>query len=105
MSVKNLTTDDFEKAVAKGRVLVDCYADWCGPCQMLSPIIEELSDEISDWDFYKLDTDAESEIMEKYEIMSIPTILLFSDGELKDSLVGFRSKEELKKILEKVEEV
>lgn len=105
MSVKNLTTDDFEKAVAKGRVLVDCYADWCGPCQMLSPIIEELSDEISDWDFYKLDTDAESEIMEKYEIMSIPTILLFSDGELKDSLVGFKSKEELKKILEKVEEV
>ena len=66
---------------------------------MLSPIIEELAEEVTDWKFYKLDIDEEPEIAEKYEVMSIPTLLLFEDGELKDTVVGLKAKDELKKIL------
>lgn len=99
MSVAEISEQDFEEKIKSGKVLVDCYADWCGPCQMLSPIIDELSDEIKDWKFYKLDADESAAVMEKYEIMSIPTLLLFENGELKDTLVGFKSKEDLGKIL------
>jgi len=99
MSVKALNEQNFYSSITEGKVLVDCYADWCGPCQMLSPIIEELAEEVTDWKFYKLDIDEEPEIAEKYEVMSIPTLLLFEDGELKDALVGLKAKDELKKIL------
>lgn len=99
MSVAQIAEQDFEEKVKTGKVLVDCYADWCGPCQMLSPIIDELAEEIKGWKFYKLDTDEASSVMEKYEIMSIPTLLVFKDGKLEDMLVGLRSKEDLKKVL------
>ncbi|MBQ3309617.1 thioredoxin [Candidatus Saccharibacteria bacterium] len=103
MSIENLTEKTFDEKVKKGKVLVDCYADWCGPCQMMSPIIDEVAEENDDWQVYKLDTDAEQEIMEKYEIMSIPTLLIFKDGELIDTLVGFKPKAELLKALKNVE--
>ena len=94
MSVAQIAEQDFEEKVKTGKVLVDCYADWCGPCQMLSPIIDELAEEIKGWKFYKLDADEASSVMEKYEIMSIPTLLVFKDGKLEDMLVGLRSKED-----------
>jgi len=97
--VIDLNEKEFDKKVSTGKVLVDCYANWCGPCKMLAPIIEELSGEIDNYTFYKLDVDKNEEISRKYGIMSIPTLLLFEDGELKDKLVGFKNKEELEKIL------
>ena len=90
---------NFNEEIKNGKVLVDCYANWCGPCKMLAPIIEEVSNEINTYTFYKLDVDQNEEIARNYGIMSIPTLLLFENGELKDKLIGFRSKEELLEIL------
>ncbi|MBR5408628.1 thioredoxin [Candidatus Saccharibacteria bacterium] len=103
MSVETITEQDFEKKTKTGKVLVDCYADWCGPCQMLSPVIDELAEETKGWKFYKLDIDEASGIAEEYGIMSIPTLLLFENGELKDTLIGLRTKGDLEKILRNID--
>ena len=84
-----------EKINVNKKVIVDCYADWCGPCRMLGPVIEEVASELNNCDFYKLNVDENNEIPRRYGIMSIPTILIFDSGELKEQLVGFRNKEEL----------
>lgn len=102
MKVIEITNNEFENKInSNGKVLVDCYATWCGPCKMLSPIIDELSEEITDCTFYKLDVDNANDVAVKYNIMSIPTILLFKEGKLIDQIVGFRSKEELKDWIER----
>lgn len=98
--VKDITDQTFKELSSNGKVVVDCFAEWCGPCKMLSPIIDELAEEMEDYVFYKLNVDDAEEIAMEYEIMSIPTLLIFEDGELKDKLIGFKSKEELKEILE-----
>ena len=85
----------------EGKILVDCYASWCGPCRQLSPIIDELSEETDDCLFYKIDVDNAEELCKTYGIMSIPTILIFENKELKDKLIGLKSKEEIKKIINK----
>lgn len=90
-----------DKINVNKKVIVDCYADWCGPCRMLSPIIDELASELVDCEFYKLNVDEANEVSKKYGIMSIPTILIFDNNELKDQLVGLRSKEELINIINK----
>ena len=101
MSVVEIKQDEFKIKVTNAKkVLVDCYADWCGPCKMLSPIIDELAEEIEDVTFYKLNVEEAEDVAMEYEIMSIPTLLIFEDGELKDKLIGFKTKEELKEILE-----
>ena len=99
--VKEIKEEDFKETIKEGRVLVDCYADWCGPCRMLSPIVDQLSEELKDINFYKLNVDDAEETSAEYGIMSIPTLLLFENGELKEQLVGFRSKDELLNILKK----
>ncbi|MBR6113462.1 MAG: thioredoxin [Bacilli bacterium] len=91
--------NNFNEVIKEGKVLVDCYANWCGPCKMLAPIVEELASEIDSYTFYKLDVDKNEEVAREYGIMSIPTLLLFEDGKLKDKLIGFKNKEELEKIL------
>ncbi len=98
MGVIEIGEKEFADRVKTGRVLVDCYADWCGPCRMLSPIIDELSKEIEDYHFYKLNIDDAEEIAKRYGIMSIPTILIFEDGELKKTVIGFHSKDEMKEM-------
>lgn len=90
-----------DKISVSKKVIVDCYADWCGPCRMLSPIIDEVAEELKDCDFYKLNVDEANEIPKKYGIMSIPTILIFDNNELIEQIVGFRSKDELIKIINK----
>ena len=97
--VKDINDSSFDSIIKEGKVLVDCYANWCGPCKMLAPIIEELSSEIDNYAFYKLDVDKNEEISRKYGIMSIPTLLIFENGELKNKLVGFKNKNELEDIL------
>lgn len=97
--VEEINENVFEEKIKSGKILVDCYAPWCGPCRMLSPIIDELSNEVSSYKFYKLNVDDAPDISVRYGIMSIPTLLIFENGELKETLVGFKSKEELKKIL------
>jgi thioredoxin 1 len=97
--VKDITDQTFKELSSNGKVVVDCFAEWCGPCKMLSPIIDELSEELTDVNFYKLNVDESVEVVRKYNIMSIPTILIFNDGELVNQSVGFKSKEELKDLL------
>ena len=97
--VKEINENEFDEVIKEGKVLVDCYATWCGPCQMLSPIVEEVANEVKTYNFYKLDVDQNENISSRYGIMSIPTLLIFEDGNLKETLVGFKSKEELINIL------
>lgn len=97
--VKDITDQTFKELNSNGKVVVDCFAEWCGPCKMLSPIIDELAEELTDVNFYKLNVDESVEVVRKYNIMSIPTILIFNDGELINQTVGLKSKEELKELL------
>ena len=97
--VKEIKENEFKEAIKEGKVLVDCYADWCGPCRMLSPVVDELSEELKDMKFYKLNIDDAEAVATEYGVMSIPNLLVFENGKLKNQLVGFRTKAELKKDL------
>ncbi len=103
--MKEITDSIFDEEVMEADlpVLVDFWAPWCGPCKAVGgPILEELSKEYSDkMKFVKLNVDENPEIAEKYRIMSIPTIKIFKKGKIVEDLVGFKSKTEFKKIIEK----
>ena len=89
--VMRLNYGEFDAEVLKSNVLVlvDFYADWCGPCHAIAPTIEALSDEFEGRvRFVKVDVDANQEVASRYEIMSIPTIMLFENGKVQDSIVG-----------------
>lgn len=75
-----LNNDNFEEKTASGVVLLDFYADWCRPCQNIAPIIDELSEEITDAKIYKVDTEASPDIAANYKVRSIPTFILLKDG-------------------------
>lgn len=98
--VKEITESEFSNVIKSNKkVLVDCYAPWCGPCKMISPIVDMLSEEIQDVTFYKINVDNAQEMAVNYGIMSIPTLLIFENGEMKNRVVGFRSKGELEDLL------
>ncbi len=93
-----LTEENFDQEVLKSDVpvLVDFYAEWCGPCKMLDPILNELAEEYKGkWKLRKVNIDDSPEIAEKYQVQSIPTIKFFKDGKEVDSINGFQSKEKL----------
>ena len=82
-------------------VVIDCWASWCSPCQMVAPVIEEMAQDYAGRILFgKLNVDANREVPIRYQIMSIPTLLLFKNGEPIANIVGFRPKEELKRSLE-----
>ena len=91
--------EDFDKIVGEKKVLVDFYADWCGPCKMLSPILEEISKENKDITILKVNVDDFGELAEKYGIMSIPNLKLFDNGQISKEQVGLSTKEELEKLI------
>lgn len=97
-----ITTENFEKEVLNSEVpvLVDFFATWCGPCKMMSPVVEEIAKEMEGKaKVYKVDTDEEQNLAIKYGIMSIPTFIVFKNGEPVSKTVGMRDKEELIKLL------
>jgi thioredoxin 1 len=99
MTVYEINSNDFKEKISKGKVLVDYFGSWCQPCKILYPIIEELSNEIKDIKFYKLDVDESGDVAQSYEVMGIPTLILFNNGKEVKRIVGVKSKEELKKEL------
>lgn len=104
MAVITVTKDNFKQEVLdyKGKVLVDFYADWCGPCKMTSPIIDELSGEVKDMKFVKIDVDQNQDVASAYSVFSIPNFVIFKDGQLANQFVGAMGKEgflaEIKKV-------
>lgn len=101
MAVIHINKDNFEKEVLKSEVpvLVDFWATWCGPCQMVGPIIEELGEEVKDKKICKVDVDANQEIAREFKVMSIPTIAVFKNGQIEKREVGAKSKEQILEML------
>lgn len=95
--MEHITKDTFESVVLKSEkpVVVDFWAEWCGPCRMLAPVLEELDQEREDLLICKVDVDAEIELAMQFRVVSIPTVLLFRNGEKAGQAIGYMSKEEL----------
>ena len=99
--VQIINDENFSEAVKEGLVLVDFWAEWCGPCKMLSPIIEELSNEMKSVTFAKLSIDENQEMPQKLGISAIPSLILYKDGELVDRVNGLLPKAQLNSFLQK----
>lgn len=102
MAVLHVTTDNFEAEVlqADQPVLVDFFADWCGPCQMVGPLVEQLSEEVDNVKFVKVNIDEEPSLAQQYKVASIPTFLLVRDGQVVKTEVGALPKPALQKFIE-----
>lgn len=100
MAIVHATDQTFSEETKSGLVLTDFWATWCGPCKMIAPVLEELDAEMGDKvKIVKIDVDENQETAAKYGVMSIPTLILFKDGEIVDKVVGYRPKEALQEII------
>ena len=99
--IKKLNSENFVSEVAdnNGKVLVDFYADWCGPCKMLAPILEEIAREHSEITVGKVNVDDCPELAIRYKVASIPTLILFENGAVSDLKIGFADKETVLKMV------
>lgn len=99
-----VTKNNFEAEVLNSdkTVMVDFWAEWCGPCKMLSPIVEQLESELSDIKVCKINIDEEGELALRYNIMSIPTLMFFKNGETAGKLIGVHSKADIIAEIEKI---
>lgn len=91
--------EEFDEIIKNDLVLVDFYATWCGPCQMLSPILEELEKENKNLTIVKIDVDKNETLARSHGVMSIPTIEIYKEGTLTNKQIGYLSKEELQDLL------
>lgn len=99
-NLKYLNDDNFEATIAKGVTLVDFYADWCGPCRRIAPLIEELANEVSgNVTIAKLDIEQAQKTTAEFQVMSIPTIIVFKDGKEHKRLVGLADKNTLLQLI------
>ena len=98
-----ITKNNFENEVLKhkGIVLVDFYADWCGPCMMLKQELATIKETNKDVKICKINTDEEAELAIKFGVMSIPVVYIYKDGEVVDNFIGFRSAKEIEEIIKK----
>ena len=97
---KIINSQEFDNTIESGVVVVDFFATWCGPCKMLSPVIDELSGELENVNFVKVDIDQSMDLAQKFKIVSVPTLKVFKNGEEVDTLMGFMPKEVLKSKVE-----
>ncbi len=103
MEILDVTRENFEEEVLKAdrKVLVDFYADWCGPCKMLAPIVEEVASEHEDLKVVRINIDNEESIAMDYQIMSIPTLVLIKDGKEVDRVIGYVQKKVIETMIER----
>lgn len=94
--IKYLEKNNFNELVKEGYHLVDFYAEWCGPCKMMGPVLESIEDKI---DIIKIDVDKFPDLAQEYRVMSIPDLMIFKDGEKILESVGFQSKEDLEEVI------
>ena len=95
--VKEINAEEYSEIVnSSNPVVIDFHATWCGPCKVLSPILEELNDEIEGVEFVKLDVDQHPQIAGQNQVMGVPTVVILKDGEVKDRFVGVQPKEVIK---------
>ncbi|NLG05357.1 MAG: thioredoxin [Clostridia bacterium] len=100
--VKKVNESEFRQADLKGITVVDFSAAWCGPCRMMEPVLEELSKEMDGKvSFYNIDTDSNPKITTEYGVSMLPTLIIMKDGEKQELQIGFKPKEEIKKVIEK----
>ena len=93
MAITYVTTDNFEQLLASDKpVLLDFYADWCGPCRMIAPIVEEIANERDDIIVAKVNVDEQGAIAQAYDVMSIPTLIVLKDGKVTNQATGARPK-------------
>lgn len=90
--MEKLTTVNFDEKIKDGLVLVDFYADWCGPCKMMGPVLEEVDKEMDGVAIYKVNVDEQGALAQRFGVMSIPTLVLFKNGEKLGQKVGFNPK-------------
>lgn len=96
MAIKVIgSVEEFNQEIASGTVLVDFYADWCGPCQALLPILEKTSEELTDVNIVKVNVDNLPDVAGTYQVVSIPTMIVFKDGELVEKHTGVMQRDEI----------
>lgn len=98
--MKIVNEKEFDEIIKSGITLVDFYADWCGPCKMLGPILESLDEEYSDINFVKVNCDNDIAIADKFGILSIPAVFIIKDGEVIANTLGYHGKEDMKKFID-----
>lgn len=99
--VKKIENNNMSEVLGSGLALVDFSATWCGPCKMLAPVVEELSEELAGkLDFFNADVDENEELVLKYGIQNVPALIIFKNGEIAGRSVGFQPKEKLKAFIE-----
>lgn len=106
MPAAHIKQDEFDEKVLKAKVpvLVDFYAEWCGPCKMAAPVLDELADESKGkYEIVKVNVDESQEVAGKYGVMSIPTVVLFSEGKEVERKIGFAGKEGYQELLSKAQ--
>lgn len=102
MAISHVTDQTFVTETSEGLVLADFWAPWCGPCKMIAPVLEEIDAELNGKvKIVKLDVDENQETAVKFGVMSIPTLILFKDGEVVDKVIGFQPKEALLGLISK----
>ena len=101
MSVIKISKENFASEVLNSNkpVLLDFYADWCGPCRMVGPIVQEIANERSDVKVGKINVDEQPELAAQFQVMSIPMLAVIKNGKLENQVVGYRSKEQIKAML------
>lgn len=99
--ILKITKENFEAEVLKSdkKVVLDFWATWCGPCKMIAPVLEEIAEERQDIKIGKVDVDTEGELAVRFGVMSIPTLVFFENGEEKNRVIGFHTKEEIEELL------
>ena len=101
-NIDQLTSKNFNSTIAKGRVIVDFYADWCGPCKIMAPAFEKASAKVPSVKFAKINVDGAQEIAQSFGVMSIPSTIAFKNGQAMDMKTGALSENEIVKMAEKI---